>query len=96
MLFAVRMLAKDATDETHLKFAVEQGRTIVSGNSDFLVLHDIWHQAGKTHCGIVYITPHLQGNIGTVVKELSFLYEAVLGGAATLESDVYNTVRYIG
>jgi Domain of unknown function (DUF5615) len=82
----------DADDPDHLDYAVKQGRTLVTSDEDFLALDAEWRGSGRQHSGIVYVFPENREAIGTMVKELLFLYEAIEGGAADLEKDVYNQI----
>lgn len=86
---------ENADDPEHLEYAVSQGRTIITGDADFLVLDALWREAGRNHTGIIYIKPESREAIGIIIKALRFLHEAVEGGAATLEKDVYNQVTRI-
>jgi hypothetical protein len=89
----------DAKDQSHLEYAVREGRAVVTGDKDFLRLHAEWQAAGRKHEGIFYVQPavrHLgKGAIGVMVRALAFYHEAVTGGAAMVEEDIYNQVRYI-
>ncbi|MBI5932012.1 MAG: DUF5615 family PIN-like protein [Chloroflexi bacterium] len=84
-------------DETHLAFAAEQERTIITLDEDFLRIHGEWQTIGKAHAGILYIPSEYQGDraIGSIVKEVLFWYEAIVEGAATLEEDLYNQVIFV-
>jgi len=43
-----------ASDEDQLAFATNENRAILTFNiRDFAVLHDQWHQAGRSHAGII-------------------------------------------
>ena len=86
---------KDAADEEHLEYATREERTIVSHDADFIRLHNERHEQGKKHFSVIRIKSDNMGNIGAIVSELYFLHEAIEGGAATLEDEVYNKVSYI-
>jgi predicted nuclease of predicted toxin-antitoxin system len=86
---------KYAKDESLLEYATQEGRTLVTCDEDFFRLVVQWREAGKNHAGIVYIVSEKQGIIGVIVKELLFLHQAIEGGAASLQEDVYNQVLYI-
>lgn len=86
---------EDATDVVHLERATADMRTVISGDEDFLRLNAEWNDAERFHAGIVYFRRELQGNIGLIVKQAFFLYEAVEQGAATPEDDVYNRVIFV-
>jgi predicted nuclease of predicted toxin-antitoxin system len=89
----------DASDEEHLAYATSQGRVIVTGDADFLVLDVQWRQVSRKHAGIIYILPEVRikrrAAAGIVVKTLVFYHQAVAEGAATAEGDFYNRVIYI-
>jgi predicted nuclease of predicted toxin-antitoxin system len=86
---------KYAKDEAQLEYATKEGRTLVTCDEDFFRLAAQWREAGKHHAGIVYIVSEKQGIIGVIVKELLFLHQAVEGGAASLQDDIYNQTLYI-
>ncbi len=85
----------NAKDHEHLAYATAQERTVVTSDEDFIALDAEWRKQGNPHCGVVYIRPHNREAIGTIVRELLFYHEAVVGGAATLERDVYNQVNRV-
>ena len=82
----------DADDIEHLEYAAGQGRTVITGDEDFLVLDAQWHRSGKHHAGIIYLPPDRKDAIGTIVAYVVFLHQAVAAGAANLATDVYNQV----
>ncbi len=84
----------EASDAAHLELAGREGRTIVTADSDFTVLHSAWMAAGRQHAGIVYVTRDSRHNIGGLIEYLEFLHLAIEGGAGTLENDVYNQIKY--
>lgn len=53
----------EVDDETHLKYATEHRRAMVSRDVDFLELHTEWLAEGKHHCGIFHVSRDLQGKI---------------------------------
>ena len=59
-----------ATDEEQLAFANEQGRVIITQDTDFLRLH----AEGKEHCGIAFYQQGARA-IGQVVAALLEMYE---------------------
>lgn len=87
-----------ADDETHLRYATQQNRAVVTRDTDFLRLHSQWMQQGNQHSGIMFLHDYLQGegSVGPIVKELFSYYELVMGSAATIEKDVANQVIYVG
>ena len=82
----------DADDIEHLEYATSQGRTVITGDEDFLALDAQWRRSGKHHAGIIYLPPHRKDAIGTVVADVVFLHQAIAAGAADLATDVYNQV----
>ncbi len=86
---------KHAEDIEHLKYAVQQGRVLITADRDFIDLHTAWTLEGKTHCGIMYVQPEARALIGVIVKQLYFYHLAVEIGAATLENDIYNKLERI-
>lgn len=85
----------ERNDEVHLIYATGEKRAVLTSDEDFLQLHAKWQQAGMKQSGIIYIQHERKDNIGLIVGTLSFLNEAIEGGAATLDEEVYNRVVYI-
>lgn len=86
---------KHASDDTHLTYATQHGRVVVTCDQDFLRLNKEWLQSGKDHAGIAFMTAENCNDIGLAVRVLSFWYDAVLEGAADVEQDFHNQVIYI-
>ncbi len=84
----------EAKDVQHLEYATAQGRIMISADEDFPKLHDEWSASGRHHTGIIYVRPERKDDIGLLVEQLEFLHQAVEGGAADLEKDVYNQIIY--
>ncbi|SRR6266511_4018125 len=82
----------DADDIEHLEYAASQGRTVITGDEDFLVLDAQWSRSGKHHAGIIYLPPDRKDAIGTIVAYVVFLHQAIAAGAADLVTDIYNQV----
>jgi hypothetical protein len=82
----------DADDVAHLEYATSQGRTVITGDEDFLALDAQWQSSDKFHAGIVYVPPERKDAIGIIVAQLVFLHDAVAAGAADLATDVHNRV----
>jgi predicted nuclease of predicted toxin-antitoxin system len=87
--------AKSASDAEHLNIASNQERILVTHDDDFLNLHRTWLASGKHHSGIILISSAKQGVIGILVRELLFLHNAVIEGAATPE-EFRDTIWYLG
>lgn len=87
----------EADDLTHLGYATQQGRALVSRDTDFLRHHSEWMSANKQHGGIFFVQDHLQGEkaVGVIVRTLYDYFELIAGGAATVEQDIANQVIYI-
>jgi predicted nuclease of predicted toxin-antitoxin system len=82
-----------ASDVRHLTYATEDERAVVTHDRDFLRLDSAWRAEGKP---IFFIQPHLQGNIGAVVKALYTFYQLIEEEAGSIEGDIANQVQYIG
>jgi len=82
----------DADDIEHLEYAASQGRTVITGDEDFLVLDAQWSRSGKHHAGIIHLPPDRKDAIGTIVAYVVFLHQAIAAGAADLVTDIYNQV----
>ena len=85
----------EAEDFEHLEFAAAQGRTVISADEDFPILHAQWKATGRTHAGIIYVQPYRKDQIGMIVAYIAFVHQAIESGAATLEEDVYNSIVYL-
>lgn len=82
-------------DVEQLQYAVQQQRTVITGDADFLRLDSQWRNEGKRHSGIIHIKFNHPDQMGPIVAWITFLCEAVNTGAADLERDVYNRVQYV-
>jgi predicted nuclease of predicted toxin-antitoxin system len=87
---------KYVEDEVHLTYASEHGRIVVTCDDDFTKLSALWNREDRFHAGIIYFASHTQGDVGLIVRELSFLHRAMESGAGALESDIHNRVIFIG
>jgi hypothetical protein len=87
----------DARDVEHLEYATEQGRVVVTHDDDFLRLNREWQATGKSHAGIIYCLPHLQGGpyVGTIIKACLDYYDLITGGAGTIEDDIVNQIIFV-
>ena len=88
----------NADDLPHLEYATRERRVIVTGDEDYSRLHAEWQAAGREHVGIILVkskTMQHPRRVGILVSELLFFHDAVEGGAATVERDFRNQVRYI-
>jgi hypothetical protein len=66
------------SDLEHLDYAASNGRVLVTANArDFQRLHNEWQSAGRTHAGIIIVTPQSLG-VGELVRRLSRL-SSILG-----------------
>lgn len=85
---------KHDTDIAHLEFATSDNRSVVTCDRDFAMLHKQWLETQRSHAGIFCIVdnPIL---IGHLVTTFAFWNEALLGGAATREDDLYNNLYFI-
>lgn len=87
----------EVDDYTHLQYATENGRVLVTRDSDFTRIHAEWQQQGKRHGGILYIRGSIQGkgSIGIIVTRLYDYYLLVEGEAGSVETDFANRVIYV-
>lgn len=87
----------DASDEAHLIYATGEGRVVITGDADFLRLHDKWQAVGKTHGGIMHLAAHIQGPAGTgvIVRTVLMYHELIDGGAGTIHEDIANHVIFV-
>lgn len=77
----------DVDDETHLTYASEQGRILITFDQGFRDRAFTWLAEGKSHAGVIMCKPGLQSEagIGVIVKRCAFYHEAVEAGAATID-----------
>jgi len=80
----------ESDDVEHLEYATSKGCTLVSHDLDFVQLHSQWLHDGQRHCGIVVFNRKFQGNVGKLVTELAEWHRLIVGGAGTVEGNVYN------
>lgn len=87
----------EADDETHLEYATQNSRMVVSMDDDFASLHSQWQKRQQSHSGIVLVSSRLQGerNIGKIVTALYEYFQLIEAGAGTLEADIHNQLYFI-
>jgi hypothetical protein len=87
----------EAKDHEHLAYATQEGRVVITFDQDFLRLHKEWQAANRTHGGIMFCLPHLQGlqNVGAIIKMCLEYHELITAGAGTVEKDVTNRVIFV-
>jgi len=84
------------SDIFHFEYAAQEKRALVTSDEDFLNLAKERQNKNQFHAGVIYVSHQQKENIGLQVRELLFLHDSIIAGAATLEIDVYNQVRFIG
>lgn len=78
----------DEEDIDLFKYAIQDGRVMVSCDEDFERLHTRWQATSQEHTGILYFRMKDQcQSIGLIVREIIFLHEA-----ADYETDLYNQI----
>ncbi len=78
---------KSEKDEPLLKFATEQGRTILTYNAKhFVPLAEVWYEAGQDHAGIVLSDEIEKGDL---IRRVTKLLETVTA------EEMKNAVRYL-
>jgi hypothetical protein len=87
----------DADDESHLKYATEQNRVLVSLDRHFREWDAKWKAEGRAHSGIIALNPTLQGvkSIGRIVTVLYEFHELIAQGAGTLAADFQDRLLFI-
>ena len=93
----VDLLPQDTKDPDILQFAYDNGYTIVTHDKRMTGHVKDRTSAGKQFLGVFIALDHLQGpdGIGSIVEELVFWHEAIVAGAASVQNDVYNEIRWI-
>lgn len=88
---------KDVDDEVHWTYVLEHQRVLITTDQGFLSRAAELNKQGKSHPGIIFITPGMQGDvcIGPLVELLVFTHEAIESGAATVDQDVENWIEYV-
>jgi hypothetical protein len=87
----------EAKDYEHLAYATREKRVMITADQDFLRLHKQWQEEKKTHAGIMFCLPHLQGlqNVGPIIKMCLDYHELIAEGAGTIEDDIANQVIFV-
>jgi predicted nuclease of predicted toxin-antitoxin system len=95
--YLIHLLPENTKDPDILEYAYENGFTIITYDKKIQSHVNERAEAGKEHPGVFIALDHLQGShgIGKIVEELGLWHEAIAGGAASLEDEVYNQVRWI-
>lgn len=77
----------DADDETHLRYATQHDRVLITFDKGFRDRAFTWLAEGKSHGGVFVCKHDLQSEagIGKIVTMCLFYHDAVDGGAATLD-----------
>lgn len=86
----------NASDSMHLEYAANHGYAVVTHDDDFLIIHSNWRRQSRTHGGVFFVQPHLQGNIGVLTTRLAEYAELIEIGAGTIHDDIANQIVYIG
>ncbi len=78
---------EDANDETHLTYAAQQDRILITFDQGFRDRAFMWLAEGKQHAGVFICKHGLQSEagIGVIVNTGLFYHEAVLAGAADVK-----------
>ena len=78
---------EDADDETHLVYAAQEDRILITFDKRFRDRAFEWMSQKKQHAGVFICRDYLQGpgGIGPIVKECLFYHEAAMAGAAEEE-----------
>lgn len=87
----------EADDETHLQYATDHGRVMVTQDDDFTALSARWRQAGRVHGGIMKVSHQYRGEaqISHVVQQLWFYVEAAQAGAVDYDTEIAGQVIYL-
>ena len=79
-----------ATDEEHLTWATERGRTVVTfDRRDFRVLAEQWGEQGRDHAGIIFAVAPPRLTYGQILRRLLALLDAVSA------EEMVNQVRWL-
>lgn len=84
----------EADDKTHLEYATQAGRILITKDDDFLRLHAQWIQEGREHAGIFFASRRNVAGIGIIVTTCIEFDELIRTGAGTA-NDISNKVVYI-
>jgi predicted nuclease of predicted toxin-antitoxin system len=87
----------EASDESHLLYATEQERIMITQDDDFLLLDMQWRNRGEKHAGIMRVPVLLQGQaqISFVIEQVLFYDEAERAGAINYLTEIHNQVIYL-
>lgn len=76
------------TDEQQLDFAASRGWTLLTYNRrDFIVLAQQWHDAGRSHAGIILSRQFSARQTGELLRQVCRFLESVSA------DEMWNTVR---
>jgi predicted nuclease of predicted toxin-antitoxin system len=79
-----------ATDEAQLKYATEQGMTILAYNAqDFVPLAQSWYFAGREHAGIVISEQFSQRRFGELLRQVLRFLDIVTA------DEMYNQILFL-
>lgn len=79
----------DASDIQHLNYAIQEGLTIITKDSDFADLHYEWISQQKTHFGIFLHRNRQKATIGQIVTVCDEYHQLISEGVGTV-NDIYN------
>lgn len=85
----------EASDEEHLEYAARDNRVMVTKDNDFPRIHARWQAEGRHHAGIFFCPYRDIPAIGLLVTVCAEMVEMVTGGAADIEQDIADQVKYI-
>jgi hypothetical protein len=90
-------VGKGTPDPEILEYAFAKGYTLLTHDERIVGHVTDRLDAGNNHAGVFIAPNHLRGSkgIGSLVAEMAFWHEAITSGAATLQDDVYNQIKYI-
>jgi predicted nuclease of predicted toxin-antitoxin system len=90
-------VGKGTLDPELLEYAYTNGYTLLTHDERIVGHITARLETGKEHAGVFIALHHLRNSkgVGQIIEEIVFWHQAVQAGAATLQNDVYNQIRYI-
>ena len=88
---------EDADDNDHWRIVLSERHVLVTADKGFLARAAQLRKQGQSHPCIIYVAPKMQGDpcIGPLVKLITFVHEAIVAGAASIEDDLNNRLEHI-
>jgi hypothetical protein len=90
-------VGKGTPDPDVLEYANQHGYTLLTHDESIVAHITNRLNSGSNHCGVFIAPNQFRGSkgIGRIVDYVTEWHELIIGGAASLQNDVYNQVNYV-